>query len=129
MTYKYTNYIIEFLPQKGKKRGEYMKVKFFEMNLYDHVMTTLDSMCDLTEGRVMSLNFFLNNVNAKNVNTGLFYDVFNVQSFIGLMALLTDMDRFDELHEFGVMIQEDMDKEAASVVPSGMKLAKTPIEN
>lgn len=35
-----------------------MKVKFFEMNLYDHVMTTLDSMCDLTEGRVMSLNFF-----------------------------------------------------------------------
>lgn len=128
MTYKFTNYIIEFLPQKGKKRGEYMKVKFFEMNLYDHVMTTLDSMCDLTEGRVMSLNFFLNNVNAKNVNTGLFYDVFNVQSFIGLMALLTDMDRFDELHEFGVMVQEDMDKEAVSIVPSTMSLKKVPVE-
>ena len=106
-----------------------MKVKFFEMNLYDHVMTTLDSMCDLTEGRLISLNFFLNNVNAKNVNTGLFYDVFNVQSFIGLMALLTDMDRFDELHEFGLMVQEDIDKEAASIVPSDMKLAKTPTIN
>jgi hypothetical protein len=77
----------------------------------------------------MSLNFFLNNVNAKNVNTGLFYDVFNVQSFVGLMALLTDMDRFDELHEFGVMIQEDMEKEALSIVPSDMKLTKTPTEN
>lgn len=45
------------------------------------------------------------------------------------MALLTDMDRFDELHEFGVMVQEDMDKEAASIVLSGMKLDKTPTEN
>ena len=106
-----------------------MKVKMFETNLYDHVMTTLDSICDLTEGRLMSLNFFLNNVNAKNVNTGLFYDVFNIQSFIGLMALLTDVDRFDELHEFGVMVQEDIEKEAASIVPSDMKLAKTPIQN
>lgn len=106
-----------------------MEIKFFEMNLYDHVMTTLDRMCDLTEGRVNSLNFFLNNVNAKNVNTGLFYDVFNVQSFIGLMALLTDMDRFDELHEFGVMVQEDMDKEVSTTVPSDMKLAKTPVQN
>lgn len=106
-----------------------MEVKFFETSLYDHVMTTLDRMCDLTEGRVMSLNFFLNNVNAKNVNTGLFYDVFNVQSFVGLMALLTDMDRFDELHEFGIMVQEDIEKEQTSIVSSDMKLAKTPIEN
>lgn len=106
-----------------------MQPKFLEMNLYDHVMTTLDRICDLTEGRVTSLNFFLNNVNAKNVNTGLFYDVFNVQSFIGLMTLLTDMDRLDELHEFGVMVQEDIEKEQASIVPSGMKLAKTPAEN
>ena len=106
-----------------------MEIKFFEMNLYDHVMTTMDRMCDLTEGRVASLNFFLNNVNAKNVNTGLFYDVFNVQSFIGLMSLLTDMDRFDELHEFGAMVQEDIEKEKASIVPSDMKLAKTPIQN
>ena len=106
-----------------------MEVKFFETSLYDHVMTTLDSICDLTEGRVMSLNFFLNNVNAKNVNTGLFYDVFNVQSFVGLMALLTDMDRFDELHEFGILVQEDIEKEQTSIVPSDMKLAKTPTIN
>lgn len=106
-----------------------MKAKFFETTLYDHVMTTLDGLCDLTEGRVMSLNFYLNNVNAKNVNTGLFYDVFNVQSFVGLMALLTDMDRFDELHEFGVMIQEDIEKEKLNIEPSDMKLAKTPTIN
>ena len=106
-----------------------MKAKFLEMNLYDYVMTTLDRMCDLTDGRVTSLNFFLNNVNAKNVNTGLFYDVFNVQSFIGLMALLTDMDRFDELHEFGLMIQQDIEKEQMSIIPSNMKLAKTPMDN
>ena len=45
------------------------------------------------------------------------------------MVLLIDMDRFDELYEFGVMVQEDIDKEQASIVPSGIKLAKTPIEN
>ena len=104
-----------------------MTVKMFETNLYDHVMGTLDRICDLTEGRLMSLNFYLNNVNAKNVNTGLFYDVFNIQSFIGLMALLTDMDRFEELHEFGVMVQEDIEKEQASIVPSNMSLKKVPI--
>ena len=80
-------------------------------------------------GVPLSLNFYLNNVNAKNVNTGLFYDVFNIQSFVGLMALLTDTERFDELHEFGVMIQEDIEKEKASIVPSNMKLAKTPTNN
>lgn len=106
-----------------------MKIKMFEMNLYDHVITTLDSICDLTEGRMYSLDFFLNNVNAKYVNTGLFYDVFNVQSFIGLMALLTDMDRFDELHDFGIMCQEDYEKEQMSIIPSNMKLAKTPMDN
>ena len=42
------------------------------------------------------------------------------------MALLTDMDRFDELHEFGIMVQEDIEKEQTSIVPSDMKLAKTP---
>lgn len=105
-----------------------MKIKMFETNLYDHVITTLDSICDLTEGRMYSLDFFLNNVNAKYVNTGLFYDVFNVQSFIGLMALLTDMDRFDELHEFGVMCQEDYEKEQASIVSSDMSLKKVPTE-
>lgn len=105
-----------------------MQVNIFEMNLYDHVMKTMDSMCDLTEGRLVSLNYFLNNVNAKYVNAGLFYDVFSVQSFIGLMALLTDMDRFDELHEFGIMCQEDYDKEQASIVPSNMNLKKVPVE-
>lgn len=105
-----------------------MQPKFFDMNLYDHVMTTLDRICDLTEGRVISLNYYLNNVNAKNVNTGLFYDVFNIQSFIGLMALLTDMDRFDELREFGIMVQEDIEKENNSVVPTGKNLLKVPTQ-
>ena len=44
------------------------------------------------------------------------------------MALLTDMDRFEELHEFGVMVQEDIEKEQASIVPSNMSLKKVPIE-
>jgi hypothetical protein len=104
-------------------------VKVDEMNLYDYVMNTFERICDLTEGRVMSLNFVLNNVNAKCVNVALFKSFFEVVSFDDMMRLLTDFERFDELHDFGVMCLEDHEKEQASIVPSGMKLAKTPIQN
>ena len=43
-------------------------IKVDEMNLYDYVMGTYDRICDLTDGRKISLNYYLNNVNAKFVN-------------------------------------------------------------
>ena len=46
-----------------------------------------------------------------------------------MMRLLTDMERFEELHDFGVMCQEDHEKEQASLIPTGMKLTKTPTSN
>ena len=97
-----------------------------EMNLYDYVMITYDRISDLTEGRIVSLNYFLNNVNAKHVNVALFKSVFDVTSFEGMMRLLTDVERFDELHEFGNMCLEDAEKEKASIVPSGKSLKKVP---
>lgn len=102
-------------------------VKVDEMNLYDYVMVTFDSICDLTEGRRISLNYFLNNVNAKSVNVALFKSVFEVTSFDEMMRVLTDMEKFDELHDFGVMCQEDIEKEKVSILPAGKSLKKVPI--
>ncbi len=101
-------------------------VKLNEMNLYDYVMHTYDNICDLTEGRMISLNFYLRNVNAKYVNVALFKSVFEVTSFEGIMRLLTDIDRFEELHDFGVMCQEDQEKEKASLIPTSKSLSKVP---
>ena len=44
-----------------------------------------------------------------------------------LIAFLTPL--IDELHEFGLMIQQDIEKEQMSIIPSNMKLAKTPMDN
>ena len=49
---------------------QYIKVD--EMNLYDYVMNTFDRICDLTPGRINSLNYVLGNVSARFVNVGLF---------------------------------------------------------
>lgn len=104
-------------------------IKVDEMNLYDYVIGTYERICDLTEGRKISLNYYLNNVNAKFVNVALFKSVFDITSFEGMMILLTDTERFEELHDFGVMCQEDHEKEQTSLIPSGMKLTKTPTNN
>jgi len=128
LIYRYTNYIIEFLPQKGKKRGEFMRViKIDEMNLYDYVMVTFDRVCDLTEGRRISLNYYLNNVNAKHVNVALFKSVFEVGSLDGILRVITDVERFDELHNFGNMCFEDDIKKENNILATDKKLNKVPI--
>ena len=98
-----------------------------EMNLYDYVMFTFDRVCDLTEGRRISLNYYLNNVNAKHVNVALFKSVFEVGSLDGILRVITDVERFDELHNFGNMCFEDAIKEENSILPTDKKLNKVPI--
>lgn len=97
-----------------------------EMNLYDYVMNTYDRICDLTEGRRIALNYYLNNVNAKDVNVSLFKSVFGVSSFGEILELLTDMDRLRELHDFGILCHKESLKEESSIVLTGYSLKKVP---
>lgn len=101
-------------------------VKIDEMNLYDYVFGTFELFCDLSEGRIISLNYFLNNVNAKFVNVAEFKSVFEVSSFEDIMRILTDMDRLEELHNYGKMCKEDVEKEKNSIVPCNKSLRKVP---
>ena len=102
-------------------------IKTDEMNLYDYVMVTFDRVCDLTEGRRISLNYYLNNVNAKHVNVALFKSVFEVESLDGILRVITDVERLDELHNFGNMCFKDAIKEDNSILPTDKKLNKVPI--
>jgi len=103
-------------------------VKIDEMNLYDYIFGTFERFCDLSEGRIISLNFFLNNINAKFVNIAEFKSVFEVSSFEDIMRVLTDMDRLEELHNYGKMCEEAAEKERNSIVPSNKNLRKAPQE-
>lgn len=103
-------------------------VKIDEMNLYDYIFGTFERFCDLSEGRIISLNFFLNNINAKFVNIAEFKSVFEVSSFEDIMRVLTDMDRLEELHNYGKMCEEAVEKERNSIVPSNKNLRKAPQE-
>lgn len=103
-------------------------MKVDEMNLYDYVMWTFETICDLTDGRLLSLNYFLNNVNARFVNVAEFKVVFEVTSFEDIMRILTDEDNFDVLHEYGVMCEAEREKEKNSIVPCGKELNKVPTQ-
>lgn len=106
--------------------AELMYLKVDEMNLYDYVIRTFETMCDLSEGRLLSLNYYLNNVNARFVNVALFKEVFGVASFDDIMRCLVDEDNFLVLHQFGMQCEEDAIKEQNSIVPSNMALKKVP---
>jgi predicted CopG family antitoxin len=132
LTLRHSDYIIKFLSKK-RKRGEFMQVRMLdmkvdEMNLYDYVLGTFEIICDLTDGRLLSLNYFLNNVNARFVNVAEFKAVFEVTSFEDIMRILTDEDSFDVLHEYGVMCEAEIEKEKNSIVPCGKELKKVPIQ-
>ena len=101
-------------------------LKVDEMNLHDYVMYTYESICDLTEGRIISLNFYLNNVNARCVNVAEFKAVFDVTSFEDIMRTLTDEASFDILREYGIMCGEQVEKEKNSIVPCNKSLLKVP---
>lgn len=105
-----------------------LDMKVDEMNLYDYVLGTFETMCDLTDGRLLSLNYFLNNVNARFVNVAEFKAVFEVTLFEDIMRILTDEDSFDVLHEYGVMCEAEREKEKNSIVPCGKELKKVPTQ-
>lgn len=101
-----------------------INVKVDEMNLHDYVMESFDRICDLTPGRINSLNFILGNVSAKFVNVGLFKSVFKVNNFEEIVKVLTDMDRFDEMHTFGLLCREDVLKDQNSISSVNIGLVK-----
>lgn len=99
-----------------------MNVKVDEMNLHDYVMESFDRICDLTPGRINSLNFILNNVSGKFVNVGLFKVVFKVSSFEEIIAILADMTRFDEMHKFGQLCRQESERVASAVATTGFSI-------
>lgn len=105
-----------------------LDMKVDEMNLYDYVLGIFETICDLTDGRLLSLNYFLNKVNARFVNVAEFKAVFEVTSFEDIMRILTDEDNFDVLHEYGVMCEAEREKEKNSIVPCGKELKKVPTQ-
>ena len=90
-------------------------IKIDEMNLHDYVLESFDRICDLTEGRLFFLNQVLNNVSAKFVNVGLFKSFFRVNNFEEIVEVLTDMDRLEEMHAFGMLCRKDVEKEVNNV--------------
>jgi hypothetical protein len=101
-----------------------INVKVDEMNLHDYVMESFDRICDLTPGRINSLNFILGNVSGKFVNVGLFKAVFKVNNFEEIVKVLTDMDRFDEMHTFGLLCRREVEKEVSTASAIGSTLIK-----
>lgn len=99
-----------------------IKVKVDDMNLYDYVMETFDRICDLTPGRINSLNFILNNVNGKFVNVGLFKAVYKVNSFEEIIAILADMTRFDEMNKFGQLCRQETERVSNAVSTNGFSI-------
>lgn len=95
-----------------------------QMNLYDYVMETFESICDLTEARCKALQFYLNNCMAKYVNVAEFKMIFEVNSFDDIMNTLTDMNKFEELNKYGLMCYEAVLKED-TLVANGPRLSKT----
>ncbi len=81
-----------------------------QMNLYDYVVMTFEKVCDLTEARMRSLNYYLGLCKAKYVNVAEFKSVFDIQDgFYGILSVLTDISRSEELINYGnICYQESL---------------------
>ena len=96
-----------------------------EMSLYDFVIGTFERHADLTEGRLVSLNYYLNNCYAKYVNFGEFKSVFleDGAGFLSVMRVLTDPNKLEELNIYGLMCYEAKIAEQNSII-DGKSLIK-----
>ena len=99
-------------------------IKTDEMNLYDYVIESFDRICDLTEGRFAFLNMILTNASGKFVNVGLFKSFFGVNNFEEIVALLTDMDRLEEMRAFGLLCRKEVEKEQVNISTVNVGLVK-----
>lgn len=80
-----------------------MNIDINTISLYDYVMKGFERHFDLTEGRLMSLNYFLGNCNARYVSFDDFKNVYGIDSLADILKLITNEDYFDELREFGIL--------------------------
>lgn len=78
-----------------------------QMSLYDYVIEMFERHCDLTEGRRQSLDFYLSNCKARYVNVAEFKAVFGLESFCDVLSLISDVDRFNELSNYGMMCYQE----------------------
>lgn len=81
------------------------------ISLYDYVIKGFEKYFDLTEGRLLSLNYFLNNCNAHFVSLSDFKNVYGIDSLADILKLITNEDYFDELREFGILFGKNNNEE------------------
>lgn len=87
-----------------------------QMNLYDYVMTMFERYCDLTEGRRFYLNYYLNNCMAKYINVAEFKALYGITTGLeGILRVITDCEKFDELNKYGMNCYQEVMKEQASI--------------
>ena len=78
-----------------------------EMNLSEYVIESFDRFCDLTEGRLLSLNKLMKAYNGHAINVGQFKEVFGLDGFFNILEYIGNMDNFDTLVTYGNMCLAD----------------------
>lgn len=78
-----------------------------EMNLSEYVIGSFDKFCDLTEGRLLSLNKLMKAYNGHAINVGQFKEVFGLDGFFNILEYIGNMDNFDTLVTYGNMCLAD----------------------
>ena len=78
-----------------------------EMNLSEYVIGSFDRFCDLTEGRLLSLNKLMKAYNGHAINVGQFKEVFGLDGFFNILEYIGNMDNFDTLVTYGNMCLAD----------------------
>lgn len=78
-----------------------------EMNLSEYIIGSFDRFCDLTEGRLLSLNKLMKAYNGHAINVGQFKEVFGLDGFFNILEYIGNMDNFDTLVTYGNMCLAD----------------------
>ena len=100
-----------------------LDMKVDEMNLYDYVLGTFEDMCDLTEGRLYTLNKLMRDYNGHAINVGQFKEVFGLNGFFSILEYIGNMDNFDTLVNYGNMCLVDYEAQLESVnLSNGLKM-------
>jgi hypothetical protein len=94
-----------------------------EMTLSEYVIGTFDRFCDLTEGRLYTLNKLMRAYNGHAINVGQFKEVFGLNGFFSILEYIGNMDNFDTLVNYGNMCLVDYEAQLESVnLSNGLKM-------
>lgn len=94
-----------------------------EMNLSEYVIGSFDRFCDLTEGRLYTLNRLMKAYNGHAINLGQFKEVFGLDGFFNILEYIGNMDNFDTLVTYGNMCLADYEAQLeVSQMPATIKM-------